>query len=259
MNFVKHIPNLLTLANLAMGCIAIVLFSESHYMMLDYNPAASDYTVRFFSENLVYGTFFVFYAIVFDFFDGLVARWLGVQSAIGEYLDSLSDVVSFGVAPGVLLYQLLKYSWANYKEASIVPQILLLPALLIPLAAAYRLAKFNAHKQNQYNYFMGLPTPAAAIAVIALPWASISIEPIRVFFNHPLTIYLIILVLSFLMVAKQPMCKLSLDFKNKKNLTLIIILGVVSVLAFFQVAYLAAFLGIVIYIILSLVLIKENK
>jgi len=158
MSIKKHIPNLLTLANLLCGILAIkVGFSEHYYL----------------------AGFFVIFGAVFDFFDGFAARLLKVQGELGKQLDSLADMVTFGVAPGVVMYSFLKYYFSEletlgdvgsiYRE-TVVNYDVYLPmiAFIIPLLSAVRLAKFNIDT-NQSDKFIGLPTPANAMFFVFIP------------------------------------------------------------------------------------------
>ena len=151
----KHIPNLITLLNLLCGCIAVV-FAANHH--------------------LVIAAYFVFAGIFFDFFDGLAARKLGVQSELGVQLDSLADMVTSGVVPGLVMFQLLGetsgfgYSrtvdWA-WDLSNTILNIALI-GFLITLSSAYRLARFNIDEE-QVDYFKGLPTPANTLLILSLP------------------------------------------------------------------------------------------
>ncbi|KAA5822423.1 phosphatidylserine synthase [Algibacter amylolyticus] len=154
----KQIPNALTLLNLLCGCIAVILAVNG---------------------NFVAAAIFVFLGVFFDFFDGFAARKLNVQSELGLQLDSLADMVTSGLVPGVIMYKLLiltldtsvtqDNSWeANTFGIDFNLPILPLLGLLITLASAYRLAKFNID-EDQQTYFKGLPTPANALLIISLP------------------------------------------------------------------------------------------
>ena len=139
MGIKKHIPNLLTLANLFCGLLAIeVGFSEHYYL----------------------AGLFVILGAFFDFFDGFAARLLKVQGELGKHLDSLADMVTFGVAPGVVIYSFL----SSFIEDSYIPYI----SFVIPLLSAVRLAKFNLDS-NQSDKFIGLPTPANALFFVFIP------------------------------------------------------------------------------------------
>lgn len=156
----KHIPNIITLLNLFCGCIAIVFAVNSNFTMT---------------------AIFVSLGILFDFFDGLVARWLKVQSNLGIQLDSLADMVTSGVVPGIVMFKLLEIAvgvpdindtsdtWntaLNFRgfKSSLLPIL----GFAITLSSAYRLAKFNID-EDQQNYFKGLPTPANTILILSLP------------------------------------------------------------------------------------------
>ncbi|MFI1772201.1 CDP-alcohol phosphatidyltransferase family protein [Thalassobellus citreus] len=152
----QYIPNALTLLNLFCGCIA-VLFAVNN--------------------NFVTASLFVFLGIFFDFFDGFAARKLNVQSELGVQLDSLADMVTSGLVPGIVMYKLLELSdrtWSDFhliNESSLsFNEITLFPliGLTITLASAYRLAKFNIDVEQQ-SYFKGLPTPANTLLIISLP------------------------------------------------------------------------------------------
>ncbi len=155
----KQIPNIITLLNLFCGCIAVLFAVQGHLELT---------------------ALFVMLGIGFDFFDGFAARILKVQSEFGLQLDSLADMVTSGVVPGIVMYQLLSQvfgkpfyvvpgSW-NFDQvlASFDLSYVSLLGLLITLASAYRLAKFNIDTR-QSTSFIGLPTPANTLLIISLP------------------------------------------------------------------------------------------
>ena len=155
----SKIPHLLTLCNLFSGCIATVFAMQN---------------------ELEWAALFVFIGIFFDFFDGLVARQLQVQSELGVQLDSLADMVTSGLVPGIVMFQLFSMShtggwnavsWQDAHFGEGLPELnTLLPffGFLITLASAYRLARFNTD-EDQLESFTGLPTPANALLVLSLP------------------------------------------------------------------------------------------
>ncbi|MDG5492220.1 phosphatidylcholine/phosphatidylserine synthase [Psychroserpens sp. SPM9] len=159
MSINKYIPNFVTLLNLFCGSIAVVFAVHN---------------------NFVAASAFVFLGIFFDFFDGLLARKLNVQSPLGVQLDSLADMVTSGLVPGIVMFKLISMSinapemltqneWNSnfsFSEFNIAPLALI--GLFITLASAYRLAKFNID-EDQQTYFKGLPTPANALLVLSLP------------------------------------------------------------------------------------------
>lgn len=157
---IKHIPNFITLLNLFCGSIAVI-FAVNGF--------------------LVTASFFAFLGIFFDFFDGLLARKLNAQSDLGLQLDSLADMVTSGLVPGVVMFQLLTLasgdsSWfkstndwgASMQWIGFKIQLLPLIGLLITLASAYRLANFNIDN-NQSDSFIGLPTPANTLLILSFP------------------------------------------------------------------------------------------
>ena len=156
----RHIPNLITLLNVFCGCVATV------FAVLN---------------QLEMAAIFVFLGIFFDFFDGLAARVLNVQSELGVQLDSLADMITSGLVPGIVMFQLLgmsmtggwnagslfQYGSSEYLQSAVLYPLPLL-GFLITLASAYRLAKFNID-ENQVSSFVGLPTPANALLILPLP------------------------------------------------------------------------------------------
>ncbi|MEM8845720.1 MAG: CDP-alcohol phosphatidyltransferase family protein [Bacteroidota bacterium] len=146
----QHIPNFITLLNLFSGCVAVV------FAVLN---------------KLEVAALFVFLGIFFDFLDGLAARLLNVQSEIGVQLDSLADMVTSGVVPGIVMFQLLNMSQPSGWNVGFFGSDLTLLSFfgfVITLASAYRLAKFNID-ENQVSSFVGLPTPANTLLILSLP------------------------------------------------------------------------------------------
>ena len=147
---ITHIPNTLTILNLLCGCTSIVMA---------------------FNGDLRNSAIFLLLAFHADVFDGLTARLLKVQSAIGKELDSLADLLSFGLAPAVILHVIMKNEMAIETFSFSLPPgkwIPLLIPFLLTVFSALRLAKFN-NDENQEDAFVGLPTPANALMVISLP------------------------------------------------------------------------------------------
>lgn len=147
-----YIPNFFTMLNLGSGCVATV------FAVLG---------------KLEWAALFVFIGIFFDFFDGLAARALKVQSELGVQLDSLADMVTCGLVPGLVMFQLLNMAGRGGWNLGFLGhdmELTLLPFLgfAITLASAYRLAKFNVD-ENQVSSFVGLPTPANALLILSLP------------------------------------------------------------------------------------------
>lgn len=235
MNIKKHIPNFLTLLNLFCGCIAIVFVSH-----------------RCFD----YAFFFVCLGIFFDFFDGFLARKFGVAGPLGVQLDSLADMVTSGVVPGYVMYQMLP-SIEMVKEGSVTtcfPMYNELPFALLPylgfiitLGACYRLANFNIDTR-QSDSFIGLPTPANTLFIASLPFLS------GEFFHwiHNQWVLLAITLLSaYVMNAEIPLFSLKIkDFSFQKyKLQIGFLIASVLMLIFLQVT--AVPLIILLYVLLS--------
>jgi CDP-diacylglycerol--serine O-phosphatidyltransferase len=179
----KHVPNLITCLNLLAGCFACV-------MSLKFN----DYAGAF---------IFIAMAAVFDFLDGLAARVLRAYSRIGAELDSLADVVSFGLAPGCIVYAYL----SSYSNVAGFP----LMAFLLPLFAALRLAKFNTD-ERQREAFLGLPVPASGLF-----WGALipSVHVVAVYFPIHWTLGAMVFgVIGFCVLMMSEMPMFSLKFKN---------------------------------------------
>lgn len=245
MKLKQNIPNAITCGNLLCGCIAIV---------------------KCFEGDLVWAAYLVGIAAVLDFFDGFAARLLKVSSPIGKDLDSLADMVTFGVVPGIVIYHLINISIVfvnihepptDYEDSFSISYI----AFLIPIFSAIRLAKFN-NDTRQTESFIGLPTPANAILVCSIP-LYVNTNPNVLMCFRPFVIDDIILqpwllsllscILSLLLVSNLPL--IALKFKNftwADNKIRFIFLGLsVILLAVFQVVGIP--LVIILYILISIV------
>lgn len=215
---IKYLPNFLTCCNLVCGMLGIIFLWENAAV-----PSA----------------YFVWAACLFDFFDGFAARWLKVSSPIGKELDSMADMVSFGALPSLFVYQALQGSTTPF-----LPYV----ALLIAICSALRLAIFNLDT-TQSDAFKGLPTPANAIFLTALPF--LQRLGINVIGNTTL-LAVIAVLFSALMVSRIDL--FALKFKNfnwaENKVRFTFLLLAVLLLAFFQWAALPVI--ILLYITLSL-------
>jgi CDP-diacylglycerol---serine O-phosphatidyltransferase len=223
----KNLPNAITCANLFSGCLGIVFALKA---------------------NLTYAAYAIFVSAVFDFFDGFAARMLKAFSDIGKELDSLADVVSFGVLPGAIIYHFFTEAhqveglgyWANYA------------AFLIPVFSALRLAKFNIDTR-QTESFIGLPTPANAILIASLPLIVNDYPGVYVtFITNPYFLLGFTLIMCCLLVVEIPM--MSLKFKNfnfSKNIYRYLLLAFSAIaILFFKFAAIPVI--IFVYILLSI-------
>src|SRR5688572_323219 len=250
----KQIPNLFTLLNLFLGVTAIIFILQTGETIVSDREGIMQIHLP---EKIAWGALLIFCAAVVDFLDGFLARLLKANSPMGAQLDSLSDVVSFGVAPGLIIYQLLRISYAHEEAGLDVSIAFLLPALIIPGAAAWRLAKFNIDGGQQYS-FKGLPTPAAGLFIASLPLiiSLPGIDITNIIYNK-WVLYSIIIVLSFIMVSNLPLMAMKFrDFSFKNNVPKYILaaIGIVSVIL---LKWLAVPVILVAYVIVSLIF--KNK
>lgn len=236
-NLFFWVPNTITALNLASGCLAVIFAIDG---------------------QLGWGAAFILLAAVFDFMDGFAARLLKAYSSIGKELDSLADVISFGVAPAALVFTMFELSFFGTNlpiheiDASLNQWIVLFTSLVIPIAGAFRLAKFNTD-DRQSEQFLGMPIPANAIFFASLGLilelgANQSIQPIIL---NKYILLVSIFTCSFLMVSELPM--FSMKFKNlklKENSLRFFFLGTTLLMIVFLQIY-ALPLIIIWYVLLS--------
>ena len=247
MNIKKHIPNFITCCNLLCGCLSIV---------------------KAFEGDLVAASYLIILGAVFDFFDGFAARLLKVSSLIGKDLDSLTDMVTFGVGPGILLFQMIKQGLSLDKEGFNLfeefPYFIYFPFIII-IFSAIRLAKFN-NDTRQTNSFIGVPTPAVAMFICSIPlmvhWnEEFSHEQYHhfVWLLNPYILCAIALIFSFLLVSELPL--FALKFKNFKfvgNESRFVFLGVSAVLLIL-LHFFAVPLIILLYVLMSMIVNLQSK
>src|ERR1700722_7857727 len=246
----KHLPNFFTLINLLFGSIAVIFILQSGETLASVNEDVLNINLP---EKIWLGSLCIGIAAAIDFLDGLVARLCKATTPLGKELDSLADVVSFGVAPGMILYQFLRMSFAKQQGALDVSMLWLIPAIFIPCAAAYRLAKFNIDNSQQYG-FRGVPTPATALLIASFPlifWYSNN-ETILSLLLNKWFLYALIIALSYLMVSNLPLMAMKFkDLSLQKNLPKIILL-VIAIVAALLLKWLAVPIVFIFYIVLSL-------
>ena len=247
----KQVPNILTLLNLVFGCLAIVSILQSG---LTFTTDESGQSLVILPENIYWASVFIGCAAVIDFLDGFVARLFKASSALGAQLDSLCDVVSFGVAPGLIIYEFLRLSFSQQPNGLDVSTAWLLPAFIVPCAGAYRLARFNIDT-SQSTGFKGVPIPAAGLLVASFPliWFYSNTPSIISLFINQWFWYAVIVIVSYLMVSTLPM--LALKFKNASIQALMpfIIIAVVAIVGGFLFGWMAVPLSFIAYVILSLI------
>jgi CDP-diacylglycerol---serine O-phosphatidyltransferase len=248
----KQIPNIFTLLNLFLGCIAIVFALQTENISIYVgDDLSSHYNIP---EKISIASYLIFAAAVVDFLDGFVARLLNASSEMGKQLDSLSDVVSFGVAPSVILYQLLRISFIKEENGLETSIAWLLPAFIIACAGAYRLARFNIDNSQSYG-FKGVPIPAAGLLIASFPLMlhfGNNFIDVSEWLTNKWVLYAVIILVSWLMVSTLPLMALKFkDYRIKNNLPKIILL-VIAILAALIFHWLAVPIVFIVYIILSL-------
>jgi len=185
----RHLPNTITLVNLAAGILGICAVFLGYIELLP----------------LLVGI-----ALLADYLDGMIARAMNTGSALGAQLDSLADMTTFGILPGIILFYMGTNSFADTGSLTAPGYAYL--ALLLPIFSAYRLGKFNIDTR-QTEHFLGMPTPAAGMLVLGLLlWYSGDNVPISNILHSPTIIGTIAILLSYLMISEIPM----LNFKLKK-------------------------------------------
>lgn len=226
MKIKQNLPNLLTLGNLLSGCLGIIA------------------CLRFGHQD---AGIYILIAAILDFFDGSLARALKVASPIGKDLDSLADVVTFGVLPGFMAMDML----ANTQSTVTLPfDGVIYLSLLIPLMSAVRLAIFN-NDTRQTTSFIGLPTPANGIFFVGLSYA---IAGEYFTFIHNFYVLLSITVLmAFLLVANLPMFSLKLKGGNWKDYAIQIIFLTISLISLLIFKWAGLSIVILIFILLSII------
>jgi len=257
----KQIPNIFTLLNLICGCIAIVYLLQNGIAIVETgatpdNPIGQELTLL--PEHIYLAPLFIALAAVVDFFDGFIARAMGASSEMGKQLDSLADVVSFGVAPAIIIYQLLRLSIAKEEDGLEASMLWLAPAFVLAAAAAYRLAKFNLDTRQSYS-FRGTPVPAVGIAVASFPliyWTS-NTEWVLNLLTNKWFLYAVIIFLSWLMVSDIPIMSNKPKSKTIPGLLPQLSLLVVGIIAVLLLGWLSVPIIFISFVILSLIFKKQ--
>jgi CDP-diacylglycerol--serine O-phosphatidyltransferase len=239
MSIKKHIPNTITLLNLLAGLLALI-----HAFNGNYNEAFS----------------LVCLGIFFDFWDGFFARIWKVQSPIGLQLDSLADMVTCGVVPGLMMFVLFQniqedstsvyYLTEEYFYMGFVPYL----GFLITLASCYRLANFNIDTR-QTDSFIGLPTPANALVIMSIPMIQYAndFEGLTTVLYNPFVLLFITILSSYILNAEIPLFSLKIkEFTwAKYKMQILFLIG--SLLSFFILGFVAIPLIIISYVLVSVI------
>ncbi|MDQ6844045.1 MAG: CDP-alcohol phosphatidyltransferase family protein [Bacteroidota bacterium] len=247
----SSIPNIFTLFNLFFGCMAVVFALQTDTVIIYVNE---DFSSSFnIPEKLTWAAICIIIAAIIDFLDGFVARMMNASSSLGKQLDSLSDVVSFGVAPGVIFYQLLRFSFAREENGLDVSIAWLAPAFILSCAAAYRLAKFNLDESQSVS-FKGVPVPAVGILIASFPLILHfnTIAAINNLLINKWLLYALIILLSYLMTSNLRMMALKFpDYTLRNNMPKIALL-IIAIIAAIFLQWLAVPVIFLFYILISL-------
>lgn len=241
----QHIPNIITLLNVLCGSIAVVFAAVN---------------------QLEYAAVFVILGIFFDYFDGMLARWLDVKSELGIQLDSLADMVTCGVVPGVIMFQLLSMAqsggwnigpgsgWLEQADSGLLSSWIPLLGFLIPISSAYRLARFNIDEDQQTS-FVGLPTPANALLIISFPLILLyqGNDALNTVILNPWTLIITTLLSTFLLNAPIRLFALKFGSWRFKDNALRYIFILVSLVLIATLKFMAIPIIIAFYILSSLI------
>ena len=258
----RHLPNLLTLANLFCGCLAIICVLNAQPFLTSQNMTGDpdlQWNWVYGVQQMQWGGLLIFMAAFFDLLDGSVARALKIFSPIGKDLDSLADVVSFGVAPSMILYKLLWNAVTREPHVSDVDILSMAPALLVACFAALRLARFNVTPAKK-GEFTGMPTPAVGVFVASLAlvdWDNPSSW--SQYLQYRWAVYALIAVLCFLMVSNIRFLKLmpakwNLKYSWPQAIIVIAALAAIPLLKFSAIPFAFA-----VYVIVSLIAPKNKE
>jgi CDP-diacylglycerol--serine O-phosphatidyltransferase len=248
----RQIPNLFTLLNLIFGSTAIIFLMQAD-MVKSFDDAGR-WVVSFQSpENFVLAAVCILCAAIIDFLDGFLARWMNASSEMGKQLDSLCDAVSFGVAPAIVVYQLLRFSLMREQGGIETSFFLLLPSLIIAACAVWRLAKFNIDTR-QSVHFRGVPTPITAMLFFSLPmmWWFHGDVVSEIILNK-WVLYGMIITGGYMMVSDIPIMSLKLSGGTWRQYIPQLTLLVFSVILLVLLKWMAIPCIYILYVVLSLV------
>lgn len=231
----KHIPNIITLLNVACGVLAVI-FAANNWLLL--------------------ASVFIFLSATLDFLDGFTARLLKAYSALGKQLDSLADLISFGMAPAMIVYKIMDtsaYQWM-VGDYNILPYV----AILIPVFSTLRLAKFNID-DSQKEVFKGLPVPANAIFFSSLPFILMAEKPIAwliPLIENAFFLSILVIVFSAMLIMSFQLFSLKIKHLKWKGNQAIYIFAAISIALLFAWQLQAIPLIILVYIFVSIFLRK---
>ncbi len=218
------IPNILTISNLFFGCCAIVSIGKGQFE---------------------WSLYFVLLAALVDFLDGFVARLLKMESNLGAQLDSLSDVVSFGVVPALFCFVIAESFQLEY---------LVYTTFFMAMMAAFRLARFNVSSSGEDLYFTGLPVPANALFFTGLFYLYQSDSPIKEYVFQPVLFFGILFLFSYLMISHLPILKIHLTKAWLNKYGIILAIEILILIGWFWIGALALSLLIIFHIVSSILM-----
>ncbi|CAM3647916.1 CDP-alcohol phosphatidyltransferase family protein [Flavobacterium gelidilacus] len=244
MEIKKHIPNFITLLNLSSGLLAIIAIFKGYY-----------------DEAFL----FVCLGIFFDFWDGFLARKFNVSGELGLQLDSLADMVTSGVVPGLIMFRLIEtiqntQTQYNVTEETFYMGIVPYFGFLITIASAYRLAKFNIDKR-QIDSFIGLPTPANALFIMSVPMIQYYGEYEWLFhlLNNPFVLMFLTLLSAYFLNANIPLFSLKLKSFAWKDAKLQYLFMAFAVVLFLLLDFIAIPIIVLSYILLSVLINSTSR
>lgn len=244
MEIKKHLPNFITLLNLSSGLLAVIAIFKGYY-----------------DEAFI----FVCLGIFFDFWDGFFARKLGVSGELGLQLDSLADMVTSGVVPGLMMFRLIEtiqISQPQYQVTEDTIYMGMIPyfGFLITIASAYRLAKFNIDKR-QIDSFIGLPTPANALFIMSIPMIQYinAYEWVTNLLSNPFVLMFLTILSAYFLNANIPLFSLKLKSFAWKDAKLQYLFMGFAVLLFFLLDFISIPIIVVTYVLLSVLINSKSK
>ncbi|HEX5626062.1 MAG TPA: CDP-diacylglycerol--serine O-phosphatidyltransferase [Saprospiraceae bacterium] len=224
------LPNLLTATNLFLGCCALVSLAQGNDFVC---------------------LILVLAAAAVDFLDGFVARAMGQQSELGVQLDSLSDVVSFGVVPGMICYQVLASSWPEQANLAYL-------GFLIPVMAAFRLARFNLNASGKDAFFQGLPVPANALFFLGILHVKHADPDLHRVIYEPIVFLLIVALFGFLMISNIRILKIHPTPAWLKKYGYVLFLEGLALASWYWIGATALSLAVLVHLFLSLFIQYKN-
>lgn len=232
---IRNIPNLLTLVNLFSGCVAIV-------SLLNY-------------KNYFIAALMIVISIIADFLDGLIARILNLKSLTGKYLDSLSDIISFGLVPAIFLFIIIEENY--HLKQNIFYSLFPWTAFFITIFSALRLAMFNTYNNNsKLEYFKGLNTTVNTLFFISLKFITpkdIGYNIIITLIKSPISILIMIFISCILLISKIPMFSLKINTLYWNNNKYRYYLLLISIILIFFLGKFSIPCIVILYIIFSII------